>query len=283
MDTPIELAAISLVGFGIVMLGLQYVALWVGTWLGKRHTRRVASNDKDPAEGVGVVVGALLGLLAFTLGVTISIANDRFEDRRRAAIAEANAIGTAWLRAEAVGHPRSEHIARLLEDYTRTRIAWLSAPNDTRLVREAIAATTRTQKEIWDHAVAIARERPDPMVAILVSSLTETFDLAATQRWAFRGQIPLELPWLLFALTLVSVASIGYQWGLKRRWHPVLAMLLLSAWSACLVLIADLSNPRVGGVRVDVAPYRWTLDGFRGGAPLVPGVMVPGIVVAPGR
>jgi hypothetical protein len=270
MQTPIDLAAISLLGFGVVMLGLQFGALWLGAKLGRRHTRRVSSNDKDPAEGVGVVVGALLGLLAFTLGVTISIADNRFEDRRRAAIDEANAIGTAWLRAQAIGHPRTNEIARLLEGYAEARIDWLAAPRGSDIRPQAIARTAEAQGLIWGHATAVIRERPDPAVATLLTALNETFDLAAKQRWAFRGQMPLELPWLLFTLTLVSVAGIGYQWGLKNRWHPVLASLLLAAWSGCLVLIADLVNPRVGGVRVDVAPYIWTLESFKGGVEIPP-------------
>jgi hypothetical protein len=46
---------------------------------------------------------------------TLSFASDRFNDRRGETLAEANAIGTAWLRAKAIGQPRGDDIAQLLE------------------------------------------------------------------------------------------------------------------------------------------------------------------------
>lgn len=259
-----DIAEFSLFAFGAAMLLLQFAALVAGNWIGRRRARRMAG---DSAESVGIVIGGLLGLLAFTLSISIGIADKRFDDRRRAALDEANAIGTAWLRAEAIGHPRGTEIARLLKDYTETRLAWLQAPRRSPLLQASLDETSRLQAQMWAHATAIARERPDAIAAALMASLNETFDLATTQRWAFRGQAPPELPWLLFSLTLLGVGGIGFQWGLKHRWHPVLALLLLSSWSLCMMLIVDLSNPRVGEVRVDLSPYRWTLESIAAGAP----------------
>jgi hypothetical protein len=85
--------------------------------------------------------------------------------------------------------------------------------------------------------------------------------------WAM---IYLGLPVLLLGLTIVSVGAIGYQWGLRGRWHPVVGALLLLAWSGCLTMIVDLANPRLGPTRVDVAPYEWTREGFAGGVPIPP-------------
>ena len=270
MPVLLDVAAVHLGLFAIVVLGLQFAALWVGSRVGLRQARRIAAGDADPIEGVSVVVGGLLGLLAFTLSISLGIADKRYDDRRRAALEEANAIGTAWLRAHAVGHPRGVEVARLLEDYTAGRIAWLGADRDSPDLAPLMAATGATQTLIWGHAAAIARENANPVTVSLLTSLNEVFDRTTEQRWAFRNQTPPELPWLLFGLTLVSVGSIGYQWGLKRRWYPWVGMLLLGAWSGCLTMIVDLANPRVGATRVDIAPYEWTLQGFAGGVPIPP-------------
>jgi len=270
MDWLGEFAGFALAVFGVGMVLLQFAALWIGHHLGRAQAHRVPPTDKDPVEGVSVVVGGLLGLLAFTLGLTISVAASRYEDRRRAALDEANAIGTAWLRAEAIGHPRGHVIAQLLESYAKQRVAWLTAPRDDAVLTAANAETSRLQTLIWGHVTVIARERPDAVVVGLQAALNETFDLTTTQRWAFRGQLPLELPWLLLGLTAVSMGGIGYQWGLKGRWHPMAAGLLILAWSASLVLVADLVNPRLGWVRVDPSPYLWTIQGFHGGVPIPP-------------
>lgn len=52
---------------------------------------------------MGILVGGFLALLAFVLELTLSFASERFSDRRNATLNEANAIGTAWLRARAIG------------------------------------------------------------------------------------------------------------------------------------------------------------------------------------
>jgi hypothetical protein len=64
---------------------------------------------------------AVLALLALMLALTLSFANTRFAERRAGTLAEANAIGTAWLRAVAVGGPHGTQIVRLLEECTRVR------------------------------------------------------------------------------------------------------------------------------------------------------------------
>ena len=270
MTLLLDIASASLFLFAGLMLALQFLALWIGARIGARQARRIAAGDADTVEGIGVVVGGLLGLLAFTLSISIGIADKRYDDRRRAALDEANAIGTAWLRAHAVGHPRGEEVARLLEAYTADRIAWLQADRNSPQLATSLDATGRSQTLIWGHATAIAQERKDPVAVALLTSLNEVFDRTTEQRWAFRTQTPPELPVLLLGLTLVSVGAIGYQWGLRRRWHPVVGALLLLAWSGCLTMIVDLANPRLGGARVDIAPYEWTRQGFAGGVPIPP-------------
>lgn len=267
MQILVDIAAASLLLFGLLLLAAQFAALLIGWWFGHRH--RPTDGTAVP-EGVGVMVGALLGLLAFTLALAISIAESRFEARRQVALQEANAIGTAWLRAHAVGGPRGVEIARLLEEYTRTRITWLGAGHDSQALATSTVATGAAQALLWGHVTAIVRERADPLTLSLLTSLNETFDLATSQRVAFLGQIPSELPWLLLGIAMLSVGSLGYQAGLRGRLHPLFSLLLLGAWSSCMVLIADLANPRLGWVRVDPAPYVWTLESFAGGASIPP-------------
>jgi hypothetical protein len=268
MTLLLDIASASLFLFAGLMLAVQFLALWIGARIGQRRAQRVAAGDADPVEGIGVVVGGLLGLLAFTLSISIGIADKRYDDRRRASLDEANAIGTAWLRAHAVGHPRGVEVARLLEDYTADRIAWIKADRQSPDVAARIEAAGRAQTLIWGHVAAIAQERTDPVAVSLLTALNEVFDRTTEQRWAFRNQTPPELPSMLLVLTIMSVGAIGYQWGLRGRWHPVVGALLLLAWSGCLTMIVDLANPRLGPTRVDVAPYEWTREGFAGGVPI---------------
>jgi hypothetical protein len=96
-----QIAAWSILAFSALLLAALLAAHEVGSWLG----RRWASRGAAPNEGVGVLLGGLLGLLAFVLALTLGFASERFNDRRSDTLAEANAIGTAWLRANAIGQP----------------------------------------------------------------------------------------------------------------------------------------------------------------------------------
>lgn len=53
----------------------------------------------------------MLGLLAFVLALTLSYSTARFSERRQATLNEANAIGTAFLRASAIGSPQAVEVA----------------------------------------------------------------------------------------------------------------------------------------------------------------------------
>src|SRR5215471_13969857 len=108
----------SVFAFALLLMAAQMLAHEAGYWLGYR---RKAQDGEAQAEGVSAVVGGMLGLLAFVLALTLSFANTRFTERVEGTLAEANAISTAWLRAEAIGHVHGPEIARLLEEYAQIR------------------------------------------------------------------------------------------------------------------------------------------------------------------
>jgi len=262
MSSLAALAAWSVPAFGLVLFAAQVVVREVGFAIG----RRVAA--KAEREGVGILVGAILGLMAFVLALTLSFANTRFAERRAGALAEANAIGTAWLRASAIEHPRAAEIARLLDSYTTVRAAFVRAPLGDATVTSANAETGRLQTVIWGHFTALARERPDPIVAGLMTALNDTFDAATAERFAFAASLPPQLAGLLAGLALLGMGSLGFQLGLRGNPHRLLAMVLTAVWTLVMVEIFDLGSARIGALRTSAAVYDWTQQGFRGGLPI---------------
>jgi hypothetical protein len=107
MTTIAAIANWSVFAFALLLFVAQMLAHEVGYWLG---SRRRAHGGEVQAEGVGVVVGGMLSLLAFVLALTLSFANSRFSERVEGTLAESNAIGTAWLRAEAIDHVRGPRL-----------------------------------------------------------------------------------------------------------------------------------------------------------------------------
>lgn len=253
-----EILAFSLLAFWLFFFLLQWLAERIGSWLGQRH----ASRGAAPAEGVGVVVGGMLGLLAFVLALTLSFASSRFEERRQGTLMEANAIGTAWLRAKAIGHPRGEEVAKLFEDYTKVRADFIRAPADRDVVRAINDQTSALQNRIWEHVTAIVRERPDAISSSLMAATNEVFDRATAERFAFAQTMPAQMIWLLMGIAVLSIGALGYQLGLRKLSLPILSVLLIGMWTSVIVVILDLSAPRIGSMRSSAAAYYWTMEGF---------------------
>jgi hypothetical protein len=260
------IAARSLLAFGVLLFVLQLVAHEIGYRAGLWFAaRRGAQTDV-----VGVVVGGMLGLLAFVLALTLSFANTGFSERRAGTLAEANAISTAWLRAEAIGPPRGDEIARLLEQYTHLRIAFIQAEDEPGALDELNQRSNALQTQIWGHASTLARERPDAVIASLMASLNDTFDMTTAARFAYGLRLPPELLGLLIGMALISMAALGYQMGLRRNQLHALAALLTLMWTVVIFDIIDLASPRSGALRTSAAVYEWTLQSFHGGVPIPP-------------
>ena len=68
------------------------------------------------------MVAAVLALLAFLLTFTFGMAASRFEARRQVLLDEANAIGTAYLRAALLSDPQRAEIRKLLREYVDVRL-----------------------------------------------------------------------------------------------------------------------------------------------------------------
>jgi hypothetical protein len=256
----------SLAGFGFVFLLLQIAAREIGYWFG----RRSASRSEAAPEGVGVVVGSMLALLAFVLALTLSFANNRFSEREAGALAEANAIGTAWLQAGAIGHPRGDEIARLMKDYAAVRSAFVKASYDRPVIDELSSRTSVLQNEMWGHVAAIVRERPDAVSSTLMASLNQAFDMSTAEAFAFEKRLPPPLFWLLIGMALLSMAALGFQLGLRGTPLRVMSALLTLMWTLVIIDILDLAAARIGDIRTSTLVYDWTLKGLEGGFVIPP-------------
>jgi hypothetical protein len=212
----------------------------------------------------------MLGLLAFVLALTLSFANSRFNERVQGTLNEANAIGTAWLRAQAIGHERGPEIARLLEEYIKLRREFVSEGQHRSAIDELNQRTNALQSKIWSHVAAIARERPDPVSASLMAAVNDAFDEATAERFAYYLRLPASLFWLLLGMAMLGLAALGFQLGLKGSQTHLLVAFFAIMWTVVIVDILDLASPRIGAFRASAAVYDWTVQGFKGGLQIPP-------------
>ena len=88
--------ALALIIFAVVF-GVTLAGVATG-----RYLRKHSAKLKEP---FGVLQGALLGVVGLLLAFGLTLAVGRYQDRRAAVVAEANAIGTTYLRAQTLAEP----------------------------------------------------------------------------------------------------------------------------------------------------------------------------------
>lgn len=246
---------------GLFVLLLLLLALEIGVQLGQFIARRHAPTDGQKSS-VNFATAGMMGLLAFLLGVSLSMASDRYQQRRDSVLAEANAIGTAWLRATVATGAEGEAMQRLLRDYTETRIAVVRGSSDPAEVDRLNQRTNSIQNELWQMARTVAERSPTPISGLLLSSLNDMIDLSLTNRRNFASHVPPYILRLLLTVSVFAVGAVGYGFGLVGSRQPGLSVLLLGVWTLAIVLIIDIDRPQTGEVRIDPAPLVWTLQGF---------------------
>jgi hypothetical protein len=215
----------------------------LGRW---RH--RYRPDEKD--QPVGAMVASILGLLALVLGFTFSLSATRFEARRQAALDEANAIGTTYLRSKLLPLPERDEVGDELRQYVEARLQGAHS-SDRSGLDSAIERSEALHRELWAAALSASAKRDSPMTALFVESLNELIDVHAKRLYtSIRSRIPLVIWGALLGLSFLAFLGVGYQCGLSatRRSPTMLAFVL--AFSFVLYLIADLDRPQEGLLRV---------------------------------
>ena len=255
-----DLFEVGLVATGAFLFLSLTMATEVGYRLG-RMTVVKRSGKSEEASGISTLTTGMVALLAFTLSLSISFAQNRYEARRGLVLAEANAIGTAWLRTKLIEGDEGPAIAAKIEDYAKVRLDFTIAASDAD-VPTLVARTNTLQNDIWRTTQVVAHRSPSPVTTALVNALNDMFDDSTSQRFAYESSVPAELMLALYFGALLTIGALGYQFGLAGKRQVVLSSLLLLMWSGGMLLIVDLSEPRRGDIRVDAEPLVWTIQGF---------------------
>jgi hypothetical protein len=255
----------SLIDFNLLLFGALVVAALcaaneIGYRIGLHRARHRPAGEHDHL-GIGTITAGMLGLLAFTLSLTINVAQGRYEARRSLVLQEANSVQAAWLRSKLIDGERGTPVTGMIEEFAKVQLAYVSTD---RFEDEPglIARKTALEAQIWHSMQVLSREQPTNATSGLALALTEMFGAARAERFAFDSQVPAGMAWMLMAGSVLAIGALGYHLSASGSRHIVLTSLLLVMWAGGIVLIADLNRPRIGVIRVDPGPLRWTIDDF---------------------
>ncbi len=102
---------------------LTVVVLLIASEVGYHLGKVIQRYRPDRAEAsVGALNGATLALLAFLMAFVTSAAVNTFTARHQAVVAEANAIGTTYLRAGVQPDPYATESRQFLREYVDRRL-----------------------------------------------------------------------------------------------------------------------------------------------------------------
>src|SRR5271165_2040976 len=122
---------------GLVATGaFLFLSLTLATEVGYRLGRLTVAKHSAKSEessGISTLTAGMVALLAFTLSLSISFAQNRYEARRGLVLSEANAIGTAWLRTKLIDGDEGPAIAAKIEEYAKVRLLFTTAASDAEI------------------------------------------------------------------------------------------------------------------------------------------------------
>jgi hypothetical protein len=249
-----------------------FLAVEAGHFLGSRT---------EEGKNVATLEAAVLGLLALMIGFTFSMALNRFEARRDALMTEANAIGTAALRARLLPAPYGEESLKLFRDYARIRVDFGEREQTSEEAAQALRRSRELHEALWRQAQgAAAKDNALVPTGLYIQALNEAFDSHQKRLTILANRVPRIVFVTLYCVAVGALWLAGFASASdKARWRlPTYVPCLLVA--GVILLIQDLDRPG-GFITVGQQPMIDAAEALDGYASLPRAAPAPAPTSAP--
>jgi hypothetical protein len=232
----------------VILSCIFLVMLLLASWFGSVRLATMKARLEGAREDFRVVQGATLTLLVLIIGFTFSMAADRYSLRKSLEEAEANSIGTEYVRADLLPSEDAAKVRKLLVSYLEQRILFYTT-QDAKEIESINARTMKLQGELWSAVTGPAKANPTPVMALVTSGMNDVLNSQGYTQAAWLNRIP-ETAWvLMFLIATCSVILVAV--GVTNaRAHVYILPVLPVVVSIAFFLIADIDSPRRGIIRV---------------------------------
>ncbi len=237
-----------------VTVAIVVAAIEIGHRLGHWMHRR-SQDEKESS--VSAIAGSILGLSAFMLAFTFGTVSDRYDARKTLVRDDAVAIRTAWQRSDFLAEPDRAEAVTLLRHYVDLRVKFAHASNlESERVKSFLAETRQIQRELWNMAVANARlDMNSDVAALYIDSLNRISEVHATRvAVGIQARVPRDIWLALYCITILGMASMGYQSGIAGSTRSLAAPVLALSFALAFTLIASLDRPDSGILKIAQQP-----------------------------
>jgi hypothetical protein len=239
----------DLMNHPLLVFAISFLAQWLSARIGLALSRRHRDRETEVRDAFGVIEAAVLTLLALIIGFSFSMAISRYDQRKNYEEAEANAIGTEYVRIDLLPTSQAAKARLLLASYLDQLILFYKT-GDAKHLREINARTTQLQSELWTAVVTPAAVHPTPVMTLAVEGMNDVLNSQGYTQAAWWNRIPVAAWWLMCAVAICCNLLVGY--GARNlEAEPILLFILPLVISISFMLIADIDSPRGGLIRVN--------------------------------
>jgi hypothetical protein len=228
------------------VFAVSLISLLLAARAGRYVETRWSALTGEEKEQFKTVVAATLTLLGLLIGFSFSMALTRYDQRKDYEEAEANAIGTAYLRAGLLPPADADHVKGLLKKYTDLRIRFYEERREDN-VAGIDDDTLHVQNELWSVVEPVAALQPTAVMALAVAGMNDVLNTQGSTQAAWWNRIPTTAWQLMAAIAIACCALVGYS-GHKTRGSTLLILPIVL--STAFFLIAEIDSPRHGLIRV---------------------------------
>ena len=177
------------------------------------------------------------------------MAIDRHDQRETLEEAEANAIGTEYLRADLLPSTSATATKTLLNEYLDQRIIFYSRQSNANL-RELSLKSDNTKQALWNEVLLVARVNQSNTMALVVSGMNDVFNAQGYVQASWWARIPATAWVLMAAIAICANLIVGF--GARNfKKNIVLFMIFPFVIAISFFLIADIDSPRGGVIRIE--------------------------------
>jgi hypothetical protein len=226
---------------------LVLIVLWLAAQVGAFFRRRRPLKDEEGGD-FALVETAALTLLGLIIGFSFSMATARYDLRKNYEEAEANAIGTEYVRTDLLPTANAAAVRTQLRKYLDLRIAFYLTRGGTELER-ITADTAQLQGEMWSAIYVPAVAQPTPVIVLAVAGMNDVLNSEGYTQAAWWNRVPTSAWGLMIAIAICCNLLVGYG-ARSAKTRGALLIILPLVVAISFLLIADIDSPRGGFIHV---------------------------------
>ncbi len=231
-----------------VLIALLFTSAEVGFRLGRRRQAGIGEPAKSQ---LGSIQSAILALLGFLLGFSVAMSISRLDGRKHAIVQEANAIGTAALRARLLPAAEKTEAIETLRRYVDLRLPTSAAHFDSDARATLDRQFAQLHERLWLLVAAVAKKEPQNFTTgLFIGAINDLIDAKGSRDAALDNHVPESILFLLFITATIAVGVVGYLNGIAARRSSVVTAMLIGLFALSIFVIIDLDRPSRGLINV---------------------------------